>query len=94
MGVLGWIVVGFVSGALAKAITGAGSHLGCLGTIVVGILGGVLGGMLFNLAGDEGIGEFGLRSMFVAFIGAVVLLAIVGLLTGRRGHSSGGYRRR
>ena len=47
---------------------------------MVGVLGGLLGGTLFNLAGDEGIGEFGLRSMFVAFVGAVVLLVIVGLV--------------
>ena len=92
MGVIGWIVVGFVAGALAKPVTGRGWHLGCLGTIVVGVLGGILGGMLFNLAGDEGIGKFGLRSMFVAFIGAVVLLGIVGLVAGRRG-SPGGYGR-
>jgi uncharacterized membrane protein YeaQ/YmgE (transglycosylase-associated protein family) len=84
MGVLGWIVVGFVSGALAKPVTGGGWRIGCVGTVIVGVLGGVLGGMLFNLAGDHGIGKFGLRSMFVAFVGAVVLLAIVGLLTGRR----------
>ena len=89
MGPLGWIVVGFVSGALAKPVTGRGWRLGCIGTVVVGILGGLLGGMLFNLAGDKGIGKFGLRSMFVAFVGAVVLLAIVGFLTGRRGSSSG-----
>lgn len=84
MNVLGWIVVGFVSGALAKPVTGGGWRIGCLGTVVVGVLGGVLGGMIFNLAGDGGIGKFGLRSMFVAFIGAVVLLAIVGLVTCRR----------
>jgi uncharacterized membrane protein YeaQ/YmgE (transglycosylase-associated protein family) len=90
MGIPGWIIVGFVAGALAKPVTGGGWRLGCVGTIVVGVLGGVLGGMLFNLAGDEGIGKFGLRSMFVAFIGAVVLLAIVGLLTGRRGTNSPG----
>ena len=67
----------------------AAANLGCLGTIVVGVLGGLLGGMLFNLAGDEGIGDFGLRSMFVAFVGAVVLLLIVGLLTrGRYGDRS------
>ena len=86
MGVFGWIVVGFVSGALAKPVTGGGWRLGCVGTVVVGILGGLLGGALFNLAGDHGIGKFGLRSMFVAFIGApVVLLAIVGAAGGRRG---------
>jgi uncharacterized membrane protein YeaQ/YmgE (transglycosylase-associated protein family) len=85
MGVFGWIVVGFVAGALARPVTGGGWHLGCIGTTLVGILGGVLGGMLFNLAGDNGIGDFGLRSMFVAFVGAVVLLALVGLVTGGRG---------
>jgi uncharacterized membrane protein YeaQ/YmgE (transglycosylase-associated protein family) len=83
VGLLGWIVVGFVAGALARAVTGGGWNLGCLGTIVVGVLGGLIGGMLFNLAGDKGIGDFGLRSMFVAFVGAVVLLVVVGLLTGR-----------
>ncbi len=82
MGLLGWIVVGFVAGALARAVTGGGWNLGCLGTIVVGVVGGLIGGMLFNAAGDQGIGSFGLRSMFVAFVGAVVLLAIVGLASG------------
>ena len=74
MGLLGWIVVGFVAGALAREVTGGGWNLGCLGTIVVGVVGGLIGGWLFSLAGDEGIGDFGLRSMFVAFVGAVVLL--------------------
>jgi uncharacterized membrane protein YeaQ/YmgE (transglycosylase-associated protein family) len=66
-------------------VTGAGWRLGCVGTTLVGILGGLIGGFLFNAAGDQGIGEFGLRSMFVAFVGAVVLLLIVGLAGGRRG---------
>jgi uncharacterized membrane protein YeaQ/YmgE (transglycosylase-associated protein family) len=83
---VGWIVVGLVAGSLARAVTGGGWNLGCLGTIVVGVIGGLLGGILFNAAGDEGINHFGLRSMFVAFVGAVVLLAIVGLVTGRGSH--------
>jgi uncharacterized membrane protein YeaQ/YmgE (transglycosylase-associated protein family) len=82
VGLFGWIVVGFVAGALARAVTGGGWNLGCLGTIVVGVIGGLIGGVIFNAAGDQGIGDFGLRSMFVAFIGAVVLLVVVGLLTG------------
>jgi uncharacterized membrane protein YeaQ/YmgE (transglycosylase-associated protein family) len=85
VGLLGWIVVGFVAGAFARGVTGGGWNLGCLGTIVVGVIGGLIGGTLFNAAGDEGIGDFGLRSMFVAFVGAVVLLLLVGLLTGRGG---------
>jgi uncharacterized membrane protein YeaQ/YmgE (transglycosylase-associated protein family) len=83
VGLLGWIVVGFVAGALARPVTGGGWRFGCVGTTVVGVLGGLLGGWLFSLAGDKGIGDFGLRSMFVAFIGAVVLLVIVGFATGR-----------
>jgi uncharacterized membrane protein YeaQ/YmgE (transglycosylase-associated protein family) len=82
VGVIGWIVVGFVAGAFARVLTGTGGRLGCLGTVLVGIVGGLLGGAIFNAAGDEGIGHFGLRSMFVAFIGASVLLIVVGLLTG------------
>jgi uncharacterized membrane protein YeaQ/YmgE (transglycosylase-associated protein family) len=83
MGIVGWIIVGFVAGALARGVTGGGWNLGCVGTVLVGIVGGLLGGMLFNLAGSDGIGHFGLRSMFVAFVGAVVLLVIVGFATGR-----------
>ena len=85
MDLVGWIVVGFVAGALARAVTGGGWNLGCLGTILVGVAGGLIGGTLFNAAGDEGIGDFGLRSIFVAFVGAVVLLALVGLASGRGG---------
>jgi uncharacterized membrane protein YeaQ/YmgE (transglycosylase-associated protein family) len=91
MGILGWIVVGFVAGALARAVTGGGWDLGCLGTILVGVIGGLIGGWLFSLAGDEGIGDFGLRSLFVAFVGAVVLLLIVGLATGRNRRTRRGY---
>ena len=86
MGILGWIVVGFVAGAFARLVTGGARDVGCVATIVIGVVGGVIGGWLFSLAGDEGIGDFGLRSMFVAFIGATVLLVIVGLFTrGRYG---------
>jgi uncharacterized membrane protein YeaQ/YmgE (transglycosylase-associated protein family) len=91
VGVICWIVVGFVAGAFARAFTGSGGRLGCLGTIVVGVVGGLIGGALFNLAGAGGIGRFGFRSMFVAFVGASVLLIGVGFLTGDR---RGARRRR
>jgi uncharacterized membrane protein YeaQ/YmgE (transglycosylase-associated protein family) len=83
MNVLVWIVVGLVAGALAGRVTGVRGN-GCLVTMVVGIIGGLLGGALFTAAGDEGIGGFGLRSMFVAFIGATVLLLVLGSVTGKR----------
>jgi uncharacterized membrane protein YeaQ/YmgE (transglycosylase-associated protein family) len=82
MGWLAWIVVGFIAGALAKIVTGQ-HRPGCLGTILVGILGGLLGGAIFNAAGDEGMSDFSLRSVLVAFIGAVVLLFVWGLISNR-----------
>lgn len=83
MTVLGWIIVGFIAGGLARVATGARKR-GCLGTIAVGVLGGVLGGALFNAAGQRGIGDSGLWSVFVAFVGACALLFVLQLFSGRR----------
>jgi len=79
MGVLGWIVVGLLAGGLARLATGSEKR-GCLGTMVVGILGGIIGGALFNAIGDKGITDFGLWSIFVAFIGACALLFVLQLV--------------
>ncbi|HET6950116.1 MAG TPA: GlsB/YeaQ/YmgE family stress response membrane protein [Acidimicrobiales bacterium] len=79
MGILGWIVVGFVAGGLARWVTGARKR-GCLATIVVGILGALIGGALFRLAsGDEveTFDDFDLGSIFVAFVGAALLLLVL-----------------
>ncbi len=76
MGVIGWIVVGLLAGGLARRATGS-EQRGCLGTMVIGILGGILGGALFNAIGGNGIGDFGLWSILVAFVGACVLLFIL-----------------
>ena len=77
-----WIVVGFIAGAAAKATTRRRGP-GCLGTIVIGILGGVLGGALFKLAGDEGINDFSLRSILIAFVGSCLLLLVANVLSPR-----------
>jgi uncharacterized membrane protein YeaQ/YmgE (transglycosylase-associated protein family) len=80
---LSWIVVGFVAGVLAKLVTGQ-DRPGCLGTVLVGILGGLLGGAIFTAAGDEGVNDFSIRSMLVAFVGATILLFMWGLVANRR----------
>jgi len=68
-----WVVCGFLAGVAAKMVTGQ-HRPGCLGTIVVGIVGGLLGGAIFKAAGDEGINDFSLRSLLVAFVGSTILL--------------------
>ena len=76
MGVIGWIVVGLLAGGLARMATGSEKR-GCLATMVIGILGGIIGGALFNAAGGNGIGDGGIGSIFVAFVGACALLFIM-----------------
>jgi uncharacterized membrane protein YeaQ/YmgE (transglycosylase-associated protein family) len=84
---LSWIVVGFIAGALAKGVTGV-KGAGCIGTILIGIAGGILGGILFSAAGGEGINEFNLYSLLVAFVGATLLLFVYSVLTGGRDRRS------
>jgi uncharacterized membrane protein YeaQ/YmgE (transglycosylase-associated protein family) len=86
MTVLGWIVVGFLAGTLARWVTGA-RRRGCLVTIVVGVLGGLIGGTLFQLATDSDtdvMDDFDIGSVFVAFVGAVLLLLILEAISRER----------
>jgi uncharacterized membrane protein YeaQ/YmgE (transglycosylase-associated protein family) len=76
MSLVGWIVVGLLAGGLARMATGSQKR-GCLATMVIGILGGVIGGALFKAAGGEGITDFDLWSILVAFIGACALLFVM-----------------
>ena len=55
---------------------------GCIGTVLIGIAGGILGGIIFSAAGGEGINEFSFYSLLVAFVGATLLLFVYGALTG------------
>ncbi len=74
MGILAWIIVGLIAGWLAGKVMKGGGY-GVLVDIVLGILGGVLGGWLFGLLGIwQGRGLIG--SIIVAFVGAVILVAI------------------
>ena len=56
--------------------------------IVVGIVGAFIGGFLFTAIGAPGVSSFNLWSLFVDFLGAIVLLAVIRFLSGRRGLSA------
>jgi uncharacterized membrane protein YeaQ/YmgE (transglycosylase-associated protein family) len=76
--VLLWVVVGLIAGWLASAVVGGG--YGLIGDIVVGVVGAFLGGVIFR-ALHIGTPFHGLAgTIFVAFIGAVVLLLILRLI--------------
>ena len=84
MGLFAWIVLGFLAGALAEMATGRKTG-GCLTRIAVGVVGALLGGAVAQAAGEEGISEFSLWSLLLAFAGAVVLLlALEAVASARR----------
>ena len=84
MDILLWIVLGLVAGFLASMVMKGG--YGLLGDIIVGVVGALLGGWLFSLFGAGGVTGFNLWSIFVAFVGACVLIALLRLLSGRRAY--------
>ncbi|NWF68399.1 MAG: GlsB/YeaQ/YmgE family stress response membrane protein [Chloroflexi bacterium] len=84
MGWLAWLIVGAVAGWLASIVMKTNGQQGLLMDIVVGIVGAFIGGFLFNQFGAAGVTGFNIWSVIVAFVGAVVLLALLRLLSGRR----------
>ena len=78
LGWFSWIIFGALAGWIASIITGRNSRQGCLMNIIVGIVGAFLGGWGYSLL-------TGHPAFIVAVIGAVVLLAVINLVSGRGG---------
>jgi uncharacterized membrane protein YeaQ/YmgE (transglycosylase-associated protein family) len=85
MGILSWIVVGLLAGWLAGLVV-KGGGFGFIGDIVVGVIGGLLGGWLasyfFHISNP--ISGINPTSIVIAFVGAVIFVIILRLLTGKR----------
>ena len=77
MNILIFLLIGALAGWLAGLVM-KGRGLGVLGNIVVGVIGAFIGGWLLPMLGVSFGGNIGL--FITAFIGAVILLAIVGLI--------------
>jgi uncharacterized membrane protein YeaQ/YmgE (transglycosylase-associated protein family) len=83
MGILGWIVFGLITGFIASKIVNDRGE-GCFLNIALGIVGAVLGGAIFQFLGEPVFFRFSLWSMFVAVLGAVIVLYLWHAATGRR----------
>lgn len=76
MGIISWILLGLVAGALAKFIMPGKDPGGCLVTIVLGVIGAMVGGFLGTFVGLGKIESFDLGGIFIATVGAIVVLVI------------------
>jgi uncharacterized membrane protein YeaQ/YmgE (transglycosylase-associated protein family) len=80
MDLLTWIIVGLVAGVLASFVMGGG--YGLIGDIIIGIVGAFIGGWLFSQLGVSTPFAGLAGTIFVAFIGAIVLLFLLRLIRG------------
>jgi uncharacterized membrane protein YeaQ/YmgE (transglycosylase-associated protein family) len=75
MSVIAWIVLGLVAGFIGSKIINKRGE-GLILDIVLGVIGAIVGGFLFSLVGAAGVTGLNLYSLFVAIVGAVVVLLI------------------
>ncbi len=74
MGILSWIVFGLIAGSLAKLIMPGDDPGGCIVTILLGVAGAFVGGLIGSQLGFGKVTEFDLRSLGVAVVGSIILL--------------------
>ncbi len=85
MGILSWILLGLVAGAIAKFIMPGKDPGGFIVTILIGIAGAVVGGFLGSFIGLGAVQSFDIGGIFIATIGAILLLFVYRLVRTRMG---------
>jgi uncharacterized membrane protein YeaQ/YmgE (transglycosylase-associated protein family) len=75
MSIVAWIILGLISGFVASKVVNKSGE-GLVLDVILGIVGAVVGGFIFNMVGAAGVNGLNLWSMFVAVIGAMVVLGI------------------
>jgi uncharacterized membrane protein YeaQ/YmgE (transglycosylase-associated protein family) len=82
VGIIGWIVLGLIAGAIAKAILPGTQGGGWLITLVLGVVGALLGGFIGSAVFGIGLENFwSLQTWIVAILGAILVLLIYGFFT-------------
>lgn len=79
-----WIIFGALAGWIASIIMKKNRKMGAIANIVVGIAGAFIGGYIMEFFGAAGVTGFNFYSLFVAILGAVALLWVVGLFSRKR----------
>jgi uncharacterized membrane protein YeaQ/YmgE (transglycosylase-associated protein family) len=82
MSLLGWIVLGLISGFIASKIVNKSGE-GLFRDIILGVVGGVVGGFVFHQFGAAGVTGLNIYSMFVAVVGSVLVLFVYHWIFGR-----------
>jgi uncharacterized membrane protein YeaQ/YmgE (transglycosylase-associated protein family) len=79
MGIIAWIILGLLVGVLARFLAPGRQPMGLVATILLGIVGAVVGGLIGTQMGWGEVHGFDLRSLGLAILGGVLILFLVGL---------------
>jgi uncharacterized membrane protein YeaQ/YmgE (transglycosylase-associated protein family) len=77
LGIFGWIIVGLLAGAIAGAFVPGDRRQGCLGTLLIGIIGGIVGGWIWTQVLDNEPAGGLLGATVVAVIGSMLVLVVM-----------------
>jgi uncharacterized membrane protein YeaQ/YmgE (transglycosylase-associated protein family) len=84
MGILGFLILGLIAGAIAKAILPGRQGGGWVVTLVLGVVGAILGGWIGSLIFGGGLAEFfDIRTWLLAILGSIIVLLVYGAVTNR-----------
>jgi len=81
---IGFIIAGLVIGALARLVKPGRQHLGIVATLLLGLAGSVIGGVVANLLGTGDVFELNVLGFIVAVVAAFLLIGVAEGIAGRR----------
>ena len=82
MGIIGWIILGLIAGAIAKAILPGNQGGGWFMTLLLGVVGALIGGWIGSAIFGIGLDEFwSFQTWIVAILGSILVLVIWGFVT-------------
>ncbi|MFC3300957.1 GlsB/YeaQ/YmgE family stress response membrane protein [Arthrobacter agilis] len=86
MGIIGWLILGLIAGAIAKMILPGRQAGGWIITLILGVVGALLGGFIGSAIFGVGVDSFfSISTWLLAIGGSLIVLVIYGALTGRKG---------
>jgi uncharacterized membrane protein YeaQ/YmgE (transglycosylase-associated protein family) len=77
LGFFGWIIIGLLAGALAGFFVSGRERMGCIGTMLVGIIGGFIGGFLWVNVLGQGEANGWLGALVIATVGSILVLFVL-----------------
>lgn len=77
MGILSWVLFGLLAGIIARCIMPGKEHMGIFMTIILGIIGALIGGVVSTALGFGKVDGFNIYSIAIATVGSIIVLFVI-----------------